>query len=198
MSYLRQAPPDEQTASTFEVIRAAYGFVPNFFRAQTMRPDFVDAEVSLMSTILNKQGALTRQQKEYLFLVCSAANMSTYCVTAHCEIVRILGIEGPEPEQVAIDHASAALPVTLKALLAFATKLTRQPTKIARQDIDDLRTHGFSDEQIMEAVVVVGFAKFSNFVAFGLGTVPDFDSAKIAFGQSEAGQSESVHASGLL
>jgi len=38
--------------------------------------------------------------------VCSAANLSTYCVTAHCEIVRILGIEGPEPEQIALDHTS--------------------------------------------------------------------------------------------
>jgi len=193
MSYLRQVPPDEQTASIFEAIRAAYGFVPNFFRAQTMRPDLVDAEVSLMGTILNKEGALTRQQKEYLFLVCSAANMSTYCVTAHCEIVRVLGIEGPEPEQVAIDYTSTALPVALKALLAFATKLTHQPTKIARQDIDDLRTYGFSDEQIMEAVVIVGFAKFSNFIAFGLGTVPDFDAEKIV-----AGQSESAHAGSLL
>jgi hypothetical protein len=26
---------------------------------------------------------------------------------------------------------------------------------------------------------MVGFAKFANFVAFGLGTVPDFDSSKI-------------------
>jgi uncharacterized peroxidase-related enzyme len=193
MSYLHQAPPDQQTASTFEAIRSAIGFVPNFFRAQTMRPDLVHAEVNLMSAILDNEGALTRQQKEYLFLVCSAANMSTYCVTAHCEIVRMLGIEGPEPEQIAIDYTSTDLPLTLKALLAFATKLTHQPTKIARQDIDDLRTFGFSDQEIMETVVVVGFAKFSNFVAFGLGTVPDFDSTKAL-----PGQSESLHADSLL
>jgi uncharacterized peroxidase-related enzyme len=193
MSYLREVAPDEPTALKFESIRAAYGFVPNFFRAQTMRPDLVDAELNLMSTILNKDGALTRQQKEYLFLVCSASNMSTYCVTAHCEIVRVLGIQGPEPEQIAIDYASAAIPMSLKALLAFATKLTEHPTKIARQDIEDLRTYGFSDQQIMETVVMVGFAKFSNFVAFGLGAVPDFDSSKIFLGQDEA-----THASSLL
>ena len=115
-----------------------------------------------MGAILLKEGALTRQQREYVFLVCSAANMSTYCVTAHCEIVRMLGIAGPEPEQIALDHTSTSLPATLKALLNFAVKLNDQPTKIARQDIDALRTYGFSDEQIMEAVVVVGFAKFAN------------------------------------
>ncbi len=186
MSYLREVPPDQRTALIFESIRGAFGFIPNFYRAQTARPDLVEAEVGLMRAILDTKGALTRQQKEYLFLVTSAANMSTYCVTAHCEIVRLLGIEGPEPEQVAADYASTALPLTVKALLAFATKLNQQPTKIASQDIDDLRTFGFSDQQIMEAVVVVGFAKFANFVAFGLGTVPDFDSSRILAEPSEA------------
>jgi uncharacterized peroxidase-related enzyme len=193
MSYLRETPPDGQTASTFEGIRAAFGFIPNFYRAQTSRPDLIDAEVNLMSAILDNEGALTRQEKEYLFLVSSAANLSTYCVTAHCEIVRMLGIEGPEPEQIAIDFASTSLPIKMKALLAFATKLNLQPTKMARQDVDDLRTYGYSDQHIMEAVVIVGFAKFANFVAFGLGTVPDFPPAKTV-----ADFSEPAHADSLL
>ena len=184
MSYLREPPPYEKACSTFEEIRKAFGFLPNFFRAQTMRSDLIDAEVQLVGTTLIKEGALTRQQKEYIFLVCSAANLSTYCVTAHCEIVRLLGIDGPEPEQVALDHAATNLPVTFKALLNFAAKLNSQPAKVSQRDVDALRTYGFSDEQILEAVVTVGVAKFANFVAFGLGTVPDFDS-KIRFGQSQ-------------
>jgi uncharacterized peroxidase-related enzyme len=132
-----------------------------------------------MGAILLKEGALTRQQKEYVFLVCSAANLSTYCVTAHCEIVRILGIQGPEPEQIALDYASTNLPLVTKALLNFAAKLNVEPSKVRRADIDALRTYGYSDEQILETVIVVGFAKFANFVSFGLGTVPDFDSSKI-------------------
>src|SRR5258706_6905518 len=94
MSYLREVPPDEKASSVFETIQGAFGFVPNFFRAQTMRSDLIEAEVGLMGTILLKEGALTRLEKEYLFLVCSAANLSTYCVTAHCEIVRMLGMAG--------------------------------------------------------------------------------------------------------
>ena len=174
MSYLSEVPPDEKTSLIFDNIKAGFGFVPNFFRAQTSRPDFVEAEVQLMDTILFKDGALTLQQKEYLFLVCSAANLNTYCVTAHCELVRMLRLDGPEPEQVAVDHAATNLPLALKALLNFARKLNDCPTKVGRDDIDALRTYGFSDQQIIEAVVVVGFAKFTNFVSFGLGTVPDF------------------------
>jgi uncharacterized peroxidase-related enzyme len=153
MSYLHEVPPDEQASATFKLINDSFGFIPNFFRAQTMRSDLIDTEVQLMGAILLKEGALTRQQKEYLFLVCSAANLSTYCVTSHCEIVRMLGIAGPEPEQVALDHTSTNLPVVLKALLNFALKLNGQQAKVGRQDIDALRTYGYSDQQIMETAV---------------------------------------------
>jgi uncharacterized peroxidase-related enzyme len=180
MSYLRETPVDEAEIPVFGLIKESFGFLPNFFRAQAMRPDLIDAQVQLFGAIQVKEGALTRQQKEYVFLVCSAANLSTYCVTAHCEIVRMLGIQGPEPEQVALDHTTANIPVKLKALLNFAAKLNSQPTKISRRDIDALRTYGYNDEQILEAVLTVGSAKFANFVSFGLGTAPDFDSSKIS------------------
>ena len=169
---------DENSNPTLRAIKDSFGFVPNYYRAQTMRPDLVDAEAQLVDAILVKQSALTRQQKEYIFLVCSAANLNTYCLTAHCEIVRMLGIEGPEPEQIALDHTAAKIPVSLKALLNFAAKLNGQPTKITKRDIDVLRTYGYNDQQILDAVLMVALAKFTNFVAFGLGTTPDFDPSK--------------------
>ncbi len=186
MSYLREPPADEEKIPTLGAIRQTFGFIPNFFRAQTMRPDLIDAEAQLVETVLTKPGALARQQKEYIFLVCSAANLSTYCVTAHCEIVRMLGLHGPEPEQVAADYGSAGIPMVLKALLAFATKLNSHPTKVSQRDIDALRTYGYTDEQILEAVLVVGVARFSNLVAFGLGTAPDFDPPKLLSREMQA------------
>jgi uncharacterized peroxidase-related enzyme len=176
MSYLRETPFDEKDFPTLQLIKNDYGFIPNFFIAQTMRPDLLDAEVQLVDTILIREGGLTRQQKEYIFLVCSAANLSTYCVTAHCEIIRMLKIEGPEPEQIALDHTATDLPIVDKALLNFALKLNNHSLKFNQEDIDALRTYDFTDQQILEAVMCVGLAKFANYVGFGLGTVPDFKS----------------------
>ena len=195
MSYLREAPLDETNFPLFAAVKSQFGFIPNFYRAQTTRPDLIEAEAQLVNAILINEGALTRKQKEYIFLVCSAANLSTYCVTAHCEIVRMLGIIGPEPEQIAIDHASTNLPMALKALLNFAAKLNNEPTKVSRNDIESLRTFGYGDEQIMETVLLVGLAKFANFVAFGLGTVPDFDASRI---QLQSRPAHTEQAMGLL
>jgi uncharacterized peroxidase-related enzyme len=179
VSYLKNQAFDEKDFPAFAAIREQFGFLPNFFPAQTLRPDFIETEINLMAAILLKDGALVRRQKEYIFLVCSAANLSTYCVTAHCEIVRMLKLEGPDPEQIAIDHVHAKIPITDKALLNFCSKLNNQSTKIGPSDIETLRTYGFNEQQILEAIVIVGFAKFANVIAFGLGTVPDFRNARI-------------------
>lgn len=174
MSYLRENTFDENDFPTLQLIKEDYGFIPNFFRCQTARPEILDAEVQLVDAILIKEGALTRTQKEHIFLVCSAANLSTYCVTAHCEIIRMLKLAGPEPEQIALDHMSTDLPIVDKALLNFALKLNNHPQQVTQNDIDDLRTYGFSDQHLLEAVMCVGLAKFANYVGFGLGTVPDY------------------------
>ena len=175
MTYIREAPFNEEDFPTLKLIKEDYGFIPNYFKAQTARPDLIDAQVELVDAILLKEGALSRQLKEYVFLVCSAANLSTYCVTAHCEIIRLLKIEGPEPEQVALDHMATDLPIVDKALLNFTLKLNNHPLKVTQDDIDDLKTYGFNDQQILEAVICVGLAKFANYVGFGLGTVPDYE-----------------------
>ncbi|HET6373633.1 MAG TPA: peroxidase-related enzyme [Candidatus Polarisedimenticolia bacterium] len=179
MSYLNDKPLDEFDFPPLGEMKRLYGFIPNFYRSQTMRKDIVEAEIGMTGAILVADGALTRQQKEYLFLVCSAANLSTYCVTAHCEIVRMLGLKGPEPEKIAIDHNSTDLSIADKALLNFALKLNGQPAKTTRRDIEGLRVYGFTDQQILEAVIVVSFAKFANVLSFGLGTVPDFEPIKL-------------------
>ena len=180
MGYLKGQPFDEKDFPAFGAIREQFGFLPNFFPEQIRRPDLVEAQINLMGTILLKDGALARRQKEYIFLVCSAANLSTYCVTAHCEIARMLKLEGPEPEQVAVDHVHSKIAIADKALLNFCSKLNEHSSEIGASDIETLRTYGFSEQQIHEAVVTTGFAKFANVVAFGLGTIPDFHNRRIA------------------
>jgi alkylhydroperoxidase family enzyme len=71
-------------------------------------------------------------------------------------------------------------------LLNFALKLNHHPTRVAGSDVDALRTYGFNDQQILETVVLVGSARYANFVSFGLGALPDFDSSKVVFPQAEA------------
>jgi uncharacterized peroxidase-related enzyme len=199
MAHLNSPPYDEKDFPSFSAVREKFGFLPNFYPAQVARPDLVDAEMNLMDAILFHESALSRKQIEYIFLTCSAANLSTYCVTAHCEIIRLLGIEGPEPEQIAVDYLHSKISMADKALLNFCSKLNLQSSKVQRSDVDALRKFGFNDQQILEAIVTVGFAQFANTVAFGLGTVPDFRNQKIetALGYGNEGAKDKAEVSAM-
>ena len=62
MSYIRDAGLDETNYPLFADIKREFGFVPNFYRAQTTRPDLIEAQAQLVASILIKQGALTRKR----------------------------------------------------------------------------------------------------------------------------------------
>jgi len=179
--YLRAVEMIPEAFAPFAFFRENFGFVPNIFRAQTLRPDVLEAEAEVVRTVLLSDDVLSRVQKEYILLVISAANLNTYCVAVHCEMLRGLGIPEDESDQIALDHRQASLPDADTALLDFALKLSQRPTEVGQGDIDRLRTHGFTDEQILESIVMTGLTSYLNTLQMGLGTVPDFE-PRHAFG----------------
>jgi hypothetical protein len=56
MSYLREEPLDEENYPPFQAIKTAFGFIPNFFKAQTMRPDLIEAQIQLIGAIQVTEG----------------------------------------------------------------------------------------------------------------------------------------------
>ena len=61
-----------------------------------------------------------------------------------------MGVTDPELEQVAVDHHYADISEADKALLDFALKLTERLPETDGKDIEALRQHGFTDEQVLE------------------------------------------------
>jgi RNA polymerase sigma-70 factor (ECF subfamily) len=152
-----------------------FRFIPNIFRAQTLRMDLIEAEVDAVRRILQPEEALSQVQKECILLVGSAVNLNTYCVAAHCEVLRLIGVSTEESDQIAFDHHHANLSPADKTLLDFVVKLTARPWETGRKDINALRDAGFSEEQTLEAVAVTGLNNFFNTLQMGLGTAPDIE-----------------------
>jgi uncharacterized peroxidase-related enzyme len=74
---------------------------------------------------------------------------------------------------VQVDYRLAGLTEREVALLDFAIKLTGSPSGVRRHDLDDLRVHGFTDEQLVDAVQCIGYFNFINRVLDGLGVDPE-------------------------
>jgi uncharacterized peroxidase-related enzyme len=57
----------------------------------------------------------------------------------------------------------------LRAILAYADKLTLEPQSMLREDVDTLRGVGLDDRAILETVEVTAYFNFVNRLADGLG-----------------------------
>jgi RNA polymerase sigma-70 factor (ECF subfamily) len=127
-------PPD---FPSFQSLTGQIGFVPQIFRAQTLRPDSLQAQVQALLAIVFADGNLSRARKETLLRAATTSDAE-------------------------------------KPLLNFATKLSAEPLAVAAGDIDALRSQGFTDEQLLEAIVVIALAGFFGVLQSGLGAGADF------------------------
>lgn len=83
-------------------------------------------------------------------------------------------VESDEQRQtVQENYRSAGLTPRELALLDFAVKLTQSPCGIRKNDLSALRSHGLTDEQIVDAVHCISYFNFINRVLDGLGVDPE-------------------------
>ena len=165
---------DALSAKSLTTLKRNFGLAPKVYRAQMLRPDLVDAQVQLLERLLFCQGALSRVQKEFILLVVSAENNNSYFPALHCQTLQFLGVKPEHSQQVVIDHREANLSDSDVALLDFARKLASSPHSFTDSDVESLRKSNFNDEQILEAVLMVGLTQLFNCIQMGLGTEPDF------------------------
>jgi len=165
---------DGLTADSLATLKRNFGLAPGVYRAQLLRPDLVDAQVQMMDRLLFSKGALSRVQKEFILLVVSAENNNSYFPALHCQTLQFLGVKPEQSQQVTIDHREANLSGSDVVLLDFARKLAASPHSFADVDVESLRNADFNDEQILEAVLMVGLTQLLNCIQTGLGIEPDF------------------------
>lgn len=165
---------DSAGATSLGIFKQHFGFVPKIFRAQMARPDLVDSQARLIDALLFKNSALTRIQKEFILLSVSAANNNSYFPAVHSQTLQFLGVKPDQSQQVTVDHHQARLSEADIVLLDFARKLASKPLAFSAEDVESLRQANFNDEQILEAVLMVGLTNLLNSVQMGLGVEPDF------------------------
>ena len=72
-------------------------------------------------------------------------------------------------EQIKSDYRQADLDAPTRALLDFAAQVTHRSHEASAETIDALKDHGWTDEDILNAVQVVGFFSYYNRMVDALG-----------------------------
>jgi uncharacterized peroxidase-related enzyme len=141
------------------------GFVPNVFLALARRPEEFRAFFGYHNALMEKEGGLTKGEREMVVVATSAINQCIYCVVAHGAILRIREKNPLIADQVAANYRKADITPRQKAMLAFAEKVTTRAYEINDADYDRLREHGFDDEDIWDIGAIAALFGLSNRMA---------------------------------
>lgn len=101
-----------------------------------------------------------------------------YCVASHGAILRV--IRGADREaKVFVEEITAnykkAGGVTLRQLkmLDFAVKLSRNSEHVCQEDVEELRSFGFSQQAVWDVVMISSFFAMSNRIASAMDLKPN-------------------------
>ncbi|MBN8968872.1 MAG: peroxidase-related enzyme [Rhizobiales bacterium] len=141
------------------------GFVPNVFLTLAHRPDEFRAFFAYNDALMEKDGGLSKAEREMIVVATSSANQCHYCVVAHGAILRIRAKNPQIADQIATNYRKADITPRQKAMLDFALKVCREAHTTSERDFTELRGHGFSDDDIWDIAAIAAFFGLSNRIA---------------------------------
>ena len=146
----------EQLRERYADVEERAGFLPNVFAALAWRPAEAAAFFALHDALMDKDtpGVAT-----------SAANDCLYCVVAHGAIARIRARDPYLADQVAVDWRKAPVSERLRAVLEVAVRLAVDPAAVTAADLDRLRGHGLTEDDVWDVGAIVSLFALSNRLA---------------------------------
>ena len=155
----------EDIRGTILDVQEKSGFVPNVFLALANRPDEFRAFFAYHDALMEKEGGLTKGEREMIVVATSAHNQCIYCVVAHGAILRIREKNPQLADQIASNYRKADITPRQKAMLDFALKVSKSSHEISNADIDDMRELGFSNDDIWDIGAISALFALSNRMA---------------------------------
>src|SRR3982751_5019297 len=152
----------EAIRARIPAVQEKAGFGPNVFSTLAHRPAEFRAFMAYHDALMDKEGGLTKAEREMIVVATSAVNQCQYCVIAHGAILRIRAKNPLIADQVASNYRKADLTPRQRAMLDFAMKVSQQAQAVEEADSVALREHGFSDDDIWDIAAIAAFFAMSN------------------------------------
>ncbi len=150
-------------------INAAFGTIPAMFQAVANSPAALTSMWAAFGAY--GQGALGPALSEQLAVAVANRNSCEYCLAAHTALGRKAGVSA---DQMGAAQVGQSEDPRTAALLKFALKLVEDRGAVTADDIEDLRNHGWSEEEIVETIGQVALNLFTNYINIALDVPVDF------------------------
>ena len=173
MVFIETVPDDAaegETAALYAEDVEAMGYVANYTRAFSRRPDVMRAWEQLNLAI---RGNMDRRLYELATLAAATRLRSSYCSLAHGSVLATKFYGSAEVAAIARDHHSAALSGVDMGVMDFAAMVAGHADQITQGDVDRLRDLGLSDTQIFDVAAAAAARSFFAKVLDAVGAEPD-------------------------
>ena len=141
------------------------GFIPNVFLALAHRPDELRAFIAYHDALMEREGGLSKAEREMIVVATSAENDCQYCVVAHGAILRIRARDPLIADQVATNYRKADLTERQRLMLDFAVKVANDSRSVDDHDFSRLESAGFDRDDIWDIASIAGLFGMSNRIA---------------------------------
>ncbi|HYV01375.1 MAG TPA: hypothetical protein VEM93_03415 [Actinomycetota bacterium] len=181
--WIRTVPVDEATGRLKEAYdwqAKRLGKPTEFTLLGSLVPEIVHARLGLYRASEKCPSALTPRQRTVIGYVTSMLNDTPHCASQVRLKLRELGFT--DEEIGAMDERRYDVLETEEAAVArYSDKLTKEPGAVAESDLEDLRSNGLGDLEILDANNMCSHLNYVNRIANGLGLKTEVDEEFQAF-----------------
>jgi uncharacterized peroxidase-related enzyme len=173
MPYLQTVPPEEaagEVKAMYEKDLSAQGYVANYTRAFSRRPEVLQGWLALKNAITS---GMDPQLYELATVAAATAIRSSYCSLVHGQILAASYYPAGKVVSIAEDESADVLDPVDAAVVRFARKVAEEAEKVTQEDVDELRDLGLSDDEVFNVILTAAARCFFSKVLDATGTLAD-------------------------
>jgi uncharacterized peroxidase-related enzyme len=137
--------------------------------AHTLLPEALYHSFATFGALMSPDLPLSRRQHEMITTMVSVTNRCLYWIESHAEFLRRVTLDEKLVKALEKDYKSAPITPQERVMLDYVVQLTKDATKIRKNDIEGLRIAGFDDRGILQITMIAAWFNSINRVADALG-----------------------------
>ena len=193
ISMITDDQANEDLLDALQLARTPHGTVDNVMRVHSHRPNTMRGHVALYRAALHDDNnTIPEWLQETLSSYVSILNKCEYSLANHWANARHLIADDAKADAIEKalheDNAASVFEGRELALMRYAKKLTVAPAQMQEADVQELKSTGLSDGEILEANQIIGYFNYVNRLLNGLGVTTEGDTVGY-YNTSDTGES---------
>lgn len=171
--FIHTTPEDEAVGKLREIYegdRKKLGYVPNYAKVFSLRPEVLEAWRAFQGTIRRN---IQLRRYELVTLAVAMDLNCRYCILAHGTVLLENGFSINQLRDILRDFRDAGLSPAEVEMMSFARKISRNANDITQDDVDALREFNLEDVEILDITLTATLRSFASKMFDALGARSD-------------------------